>query len=84
MDTGRFLRNEPVARFMFLCYLLLLHAWALFVLGFHSQHLEKMHADTGGTMVQGGRPADPANVHLHVAHQGQPPGLPGAPQPVAT
>ena len=66
------------------CYLLLLHAWALFVLGFHSQHLEKMHADTGGTMVQGGRPADPANVHLHVAHPGQPPaGLPGALQPGA-
>jgi hypothetical protein len=50
LDTGRFLRYNPMARLIFLVYLIMLHLWALFILAFHSHQLEKMHADTGGAI----------------------------------
>ena len=56
LDTGRFLRYNPMARLLFLVYLIMLHLWALVVLAFHSHNLEKMHADTGGQMKLPGAP----------------------------
>jgi hypothetical protein len=50
LETGRFLRYNPMARLLFLMYLILLHLWALFILAFHSHQIEKMHADTGGAI----------------------------------
>jgi len=50
MDTGNFLKNEPVARLFFLIYLIMLHMWALAILVWHSHQIEKMHADTGHHM----------------------------------
>lgn len=43
------LRAYPWVRLAFLGYLLALHVWAFGLLAFHSQRLEEMHADVGGS-----------------------------------
>lgn len=43
------LRAYPLLRLAFLGYLLALHIWAFGLLAFHSQRLEEMHADVGGS-----------------------------------
>ena len=50
LETGRFLRYNPMARLMFLLYLVLLHLWAGFILALHSHSIETMHADTGSDL----------------------------------
>lgn len=58
MRTGWFLSHNAVARLLFLCYLLLLHMWALFILAFHTHELA--HDDGhGGDGVGGAWPAAP-------------------------
>lgn len=43
------LRAYPWVRLAFLGYLLVLHVWAFGLLAFHSQRLEEVHADVGGS-----------------------------------
>ncbi len=50
------LRAYPWLRLAFLGYLLALHVWAFGLLVFHSQQIEAVHADVGGSA------ADPAAV----------------------
>jgi chromosome segregation ATPase len=47
VDTGGFLRHEPLARLAFLLYLILLHLWAFCLVLFHAHSFEKEHADFG-------------------------------------
>ena len=49
VTVGHYLRVYPLARLLFILYLLSLHLWAFFVLMFHSQRLEEIHSDTGGS-----------------------------------
>lgn len=43
MITGRFLWRVPMARLAFLLYLILLHAWSMFVLSIFAQHVLEDH-----------------------------------------
>jgi hypothetical protein len=61
VDTGSFLRHEPLARLAFLLYLLLLHLWAFCLVLFHTHSFEKEHADFGSLTVPG-----------EVGHRGHP------------
>lgn len=45
------LRAYPLLRLACLGYLVLLHVWAFGLLAFHSQRLEAVHADVGGSAV---------------------------------
>lgn len=47
------LRVYPLLRLACLGYLLLLHIWAFGLLAFHSQRLEAVHADVGGSVAPG-------------------------------
>lgn len=47
------LRVYPLLRLACLGYLLLLHVWAFGLLAFHSQRLEAVHADVGGSVAPG-------------------------------
>ncbi len=47
IETGTFLRNNPIARLFFLLYLLLLHLWVLGMLVFHAHTFEVEHGDFG-------------------------------------
>jgi len=47
VQTGKFLRYNPLARGAFLVYLLLLHLWTFFLLFFHAHHFENLHGDFG-------------------------------------
>ena len=70
-DGARFLRNEPGARLAFICYVLLLHFWAVFVFVFHSHHTHVSHSNHRGVPAVAAAalhhpPPDPANMHLHM------------------
>mmetsp|Transcript_26281 Transcript_26281/g.40314 ORF Transcript_26281/g.40314 Transcript_26281/m.40314 type:complete len:855 (-) Transcript_26281:225-2789(-) len=47
VQTGKFLRYNPLARGAFLAYLLLLHSWTFLLLFFHAHHFENVHGDFG-------------------------------------
>lgn len=40
LRTGVFLSVNPVARLVFIVYLIILHVWTLFMLAFHTHHLD--------------------------------------------
>jgi len=46
-QTGKYLRFNPMARGLFILYILFLHLWAFFILVFHVHTFEKEHADFG-------------------------------------
>ena len=47
VDTGKFLRHNPLARGGFILYLLLLHMWTFVVLFLHTHRFETVHGDFG-------------------------------------
>lgn len=47
VETGKFLRYNPLARGGFILYLLVLHLWTLAVLVFHTHRFETVHGDFG-------------------------------------
>ena len=55
VQSGKFLRYNPVARLIFICYLLILHMWTFFVLMFHAHVFETVHGDfgAGGNLAHG-------------------------------
>jgi len=44
---GTYLRRNPIARGLFLLYLMMLHLWTLGLLIFHSHRYEVVHGDFG-------------------------------------
>jgi hypothetical protein len=46
-QSGKFLRYNPLARLLFILYLLLLHLWSFAVLFFHANAFETVHGDFG-------------------------------------
>jgi hypothetical protein len=67
VDTGGFLRHEPLARLAFVLYLILLHLWAFCLVLFHTHSFEKEHADFGSLkMMNSGLPGEIGRVgHGH-------------------
>jgi hypothetical protein len=57
--VGHYLRVYPLARLLFVVYLVLLHVWGFFVLVFHSQRLDEMQADSGAPFTKPGEPIIP-------------------------
>lgn len=47
VTTGKYLRQNPLARAGFLLYLLVIHFWALALLVFHAHSYETIHGDFG-------------------------------------
>jgi hypothetical protein len=47
VETGKFLRYNPLARGGFILYLLVLHLWTFAVLFFHTHRFETVHGDFG-------------------------------------
>lgn len=47
IQSGKFLRFNPVARFLFLIYFLLLHLWTFALILFHAHGYETLHGDFG-------------------------------------
>jgi len=47
VETGTYLRRNPIARGLFLLYLMMLHLWTLGLLIFHSHRYEVVHGDFG-------------------------------------
>ena len=47
VQTGKFLRANPIARGGFLLYLIILHFWTFLVLFFHAHNYEPVHGDFG-------------------------------------
>jgi Golgin subfamily A member 5 len=47
VQTGKFLRSNPLARGGFLLYLIILHLWTFFVLFLHTHNYEPVHGDFG-------------------------------------
>ena len=54
-QSGKFLRYNPLARLIFILYLLILHLWTFFVLMFHTHMFESVHGDfgAGGNLAHG-------------------------------
>ncbi len=61
LTTGAFLRFNPVARLLFLIYLILLHVLVLVIIGFHTNHLDEELND-GKVDGMGGGPAGVISV----------------------
>jgi hypothetical protein len=59
LGVARQLRMYPLARLVFLCYFILLHLWAFFVLVFHTHRIEEIHSDVGGSFQNPGPSALP-------------------------
>lgn len=59
VETGSYMRHEPLARFAFLMYLIVLHLWAFCLVLFHS--FEKEHGDFGSLSEMGGVPGEGAH-----------------------
>lgn len=55
VKSGKFLRYNPLARLLFIVYLLMLHLWCFFVLFLHTHSYETVHGDFGA----GGMPLGP-------------------------
>lgn len=55
VSVGHYLRAYPVARLCFIVYFVLLHLWAFCVLIFHTERLEEIHGDVGGSFIAGGK-----------------------------
>lgn len=53
VETGSFMRHEPLARLAFLLYLIVLHLWAFCLVLFHAHSFEKEHGDFGSLSVPG-------------------------------
>jgi len=53
VETGSFMRHEPLARLAFLMYLVVLHLWAFCLVLFHAHSFEKEHGDFGSLSVPG-------------------------------
>mmetsp|Transcript_31917 Transcript_31917/g.47108 ORF Transcript_31917/g.47108 Transcript_31917/m.47108 type:complete len:756 (+) Transcript_31917:214-2481(+) len=47
VQTGKYLRYNPLARGGFILYLIMLHAWTFVVLFFHAHKFETIHGDFG-------------------------------------
>jgi chromosome segregation ATPase len=47
VETGKFLRHNPLARGGFILYLLILHLWTFAVLFLHAHRFEDVHGDFG-------------------------------------
>ena len=47
VDTGKYLRHNPLARGGFILYLVVLHLWTFVVLFFHTHRFETVHGDFG-------------------------------------
>ena len=47
VETGKFLRHNPLARWGFILYLVVLHMWTFAVLFFHTHRFETVHGDFG-------------------------------------
>jgi hypothetical protein len=61
VETGSYMRHEPLARFAFLIYLIILHLWAFCLVLFHAHSFEKEHADLGNLSETGGVPGEGAH-----------------------
>lgn len=55
VESGKFLRFNPLARLLFIVYLLLLHLWTFTLVFLHAHTLEAVHGDfgAGGTLANG-------------------------------
>lgn len=55
VDSGKFLRYNPLARLIFIVYLLMLHLWTFLLLFVHAHTFEDVHGDfgAGGTQAHG-------------------------------
>lgn len=53
VQTGKFLRSNPLARGGFLLYLIVLHIWTFLVLFFHAHSYEPVHGDFGSQQFHG-------------------------------
>lgn len=53
VDTGKFLRYNPLARGGFILYLGMLHLWTFTVLFFHAHRFETVHGDFGAKYPHG-------------------------------
>ena len=58
VETGSFMRHEPLARLAFLLYLIVLHLWAFCLVLFHAHSFEKEHGDFGSLSESGGLPGE--------------------------
>lgn len=61
--SGRYLRKNPMARAVFIVYLLLVHLWTFVVLFFHAHNFEDPHMVPGAELGVG--------PHALVAQQNQ-------------
>jgi ElaB/YqjD/DUF883 family membrane-anchored ribosome-binding protein len=50
-QSGKFLKYNPLARLLFVAYLLVLHLWTFAVLAFHAHGMESIHGDFAGSAV---------------------------------
>ncbi len=55
VSSGKFLRFNPVARLLFILYLIILHTWTFILIIVHAHGIEKIHGDfgAGGTIATG-------------------------------
>lgn len=78
VESGKFLRYNPLARLLFIVYLLMLHLWTFLLLFVHAHTFENVHGDfgAGGLQAHGPhalmqeQPTPPADVQM------QPPPIP--------
>jgi hypothetical protein len=54
IDTGSFMKQEPVARLGFVLYLCILHLWSFCLVIFHASSYEDVHGDFGSMSDPGG------------------------------
>lgn len=55
IESGKFLRFNPLARLLFIVYLMLIHLWTIILLIFHAHGFERIHGDfgSGGSLPHG-------------------------------
>lgn len=70
LQTGWQLSRNPMARLLFLCYLLLLHLWAFFILAFHTHSLDHAHPEEGLFPAGPGQPGGPGSGALGASEGG--------------
>lgn len=68
VESGKFLRHNPVARLLFIVYLLMLHLWTFLLLFVHAHNFENLHGDFGAGGNQAHGP--------HALMEQQPPPMP--------
>jgi hypothetical protein len=65
VDTGSFMKNEPVARLGLILYLCILHMWSFCLVIFHASSYEEVHGDFGSMNDPGGHGPNVAKLLRH-------------------